>query len=69
MASLLAKNVFEEMREVDLFTGCRPLPSRLILKIKRDLKGNIDKCKCLLVTKSYQQVLGRDDDEVFAPTS
>jgi hypothetical protein len=68
MASLLAKNVYEEVQEADLPMNYRPLPSRLILKIKRDLKGNIDKYKCRLVAKGYQQVLGRDYDEVFAPT-
>jgi hypothetical protein len=43
MASLLAKNVNEEVSKADLPTGCKLLPSRLILKIKRDIKGNIEK--------------------------
>jgi hypothetical protein len=34
MASLLAKNVYEEVQEADLPMNHRPLPSQLILKIK-----------------------------------
>jgi hypothetical protein len=68
MASLLAKNVYEEVSKADLPTGCKPLPSRLILKIKRDIKGNIEKNKCRLVAKGFKQVLGRDYDDAFAPT-
>jgi hypothetical protein len=59
MASLLSKNIYEEVSKADLPTGCKPLHSRLILKITRDIEGNIEKYKCRLVAKGYRQVQGR----------
>jgi hypothetical protein len=58
MASLLSKNVYEKVSKfkADLQTGCKPLHSRLILKITRDIEGNIEKYKCRLVAKGYRQV-------------
>jgi hypothetical protein len=64
--AVLAKNVYEEVQEAEIPMHYRPLRSRLILKIKRDLKGNIDKYKCQMVAKAYKQGLVRDYNEVFA---
>jgi hypothetical protein len=49
--------------------GKAALPSRLVFAIKRDEHGNVEKYKCRLVAKGFQQVAGKDYDEVFAPTA
>ena len=67
--SLIAKNVYEEIDESLLPKGCKPLPSKGVCKIKRDIKGDIDKYKVRIVAKGFRQVAGRDYDEVFAPTA
>jgi hypothetical protein len=65
-ASLKAMGVFEES---DLPQGKTPLPSKLVLTIKRDGHGNVVKYKARLVAKGFKQLAGRDFDEVFAPTA
>lgn len=67
MASLLDKQVYTTVTEVP--HGARALPSKLVLTIKRDEKGNVDKYKARLVAKGFRQLAGRDYDEVFAPTA
>lgn len=49
--------------------GLTPLPSKLVLNIKRDEQGHVDKYKARLVAKGFRQIAGRDYDEVFAPTA
>ena len=66
LASLQAKGVYTEESPP---TGVTPLPSKLVLTIKRDEHGNIDKYKARLVAKGFRQIAGRDFDEVFAPTA
>ena len=66
VAALKALQVFSE---VDPPPGVRPLPSKLVFGIKRDLEGNIDKYKVRLVAKGFRQVAGRDYDDVYAPTA
>ena len=66
MASLTEKGVYEE---VSLPPGKRALPSKLVFAIKRHANGEIDKYKSRLVAKGFNQIAGRDYDEVFAPTA
>jgi hypothetical protein len=66
LAALQAKRVFTEASLPEHATA---LPSKLVLDIKRDEKGNIDKYKARLVAKGFRQIAGRDYDEVFAPTA
>lgn len=66
LAALCAKGVYTE---VDPPVGVTPLPSKLVLNIKRDAVGNIEKYKARLVAKGFKQIAGRDYDEVFAPTA
>jgi transposase InsO family protein len=66
LAALHTKSVYSE---VTLPEGAHPLPSKLVLNIKRDDLGNIDKYKARLVVKGCRQIAGRDYEEVFAPTA
>jgi hypothetical protein len=63
--SIKAKGVFEKL-QAD--APRKPLPTKLVLDIKRDTKGNIIKYKARLVVKGFRQVQGRDYEEVYAPT-
>jgi hypothetical protein len=65
LAALQARKVYTETTLPEHTTA---LPSKLVLDIKRDAHGNIDKYKARLVAKGFRQVAGRDYDEVFAPT-
>jgi hypothetical protein len=66
LASLDSKGVYTPVNPP---VGVNPLPSKLVLNIKRDEQGNLDKYKARLVAKGFRQVAGRDYDEVFAPTA
>jgi histone deacetylase 1/2 len=66
LAALQAKKVYTEATLPEHATA---LPSKLVLNIKRDEHGNVDKYKARLVAKGFRQVAGRDYDEVFAPTA
>jgi len=55
--------------EVSPPAGMKPLPPKLVLSIKRDEQGHIDKYKARPVAKGFRQLAGRDYDEVFAPTA
>ena len=66
MAALYEKDVYSETSPPD---GLTPLPSKLVLNIKRDEQGHVDKYKARLVAKGFRQIAGRDYDEVFAPTA
>lgn len=66
LSSLQAKNVYST---VDTPEDVTPLPSKLVLTIKRDALGGIEKYKARLVAKGFKQIEGRDYDEVFAPTA
>jgi hypothetical protein len=64
LAALQAKHVYTE---VTLPEDATAIPSKLVLDIKRDEYGNVDKYKARLVAKGFRQVAGRDYDEVFDP--
>ncbi|KAJ9511133.1 hypothetical protein QJQ45_013172 [Haematococcus lacustris] len=54
---------------VDKPAGARVLPTKWVLKIKRDAAGAIEKIKARLVAKGYMQVSGVDVGDVYAPVS
>jgi hypothetical protein len=66
MAALQAKKVYTESTLPEDATA---VPSKLVLDIKGDEQGNVEKYKARLVAKGFHQVPGRDCDEVFAPTA
>ena len=66
LQNMAEKDVYVEVDYDD--AQYKPLPSMLVLKIKRDSKGNIVKYKARLVAKGFRQVPGRDYNEIYAPT-
>ncbi|CAM8900416.1 unnamed protein product [Rhodiola kirilowii] len=54
---------------VPLPEGVKSISSKWIFRIKRDAKGNIDRCKALLVAKGFNQKKGIDFKETFYPVS
>jgi hypothetical protein len=66
MRALYEKGVYTEVSSPE---GITPLPSKLVLTIKRDELGHVEKYKARLVAKGFKQIAGRDYDEVFAPTA
>ena len=54
---------------VDAPTVAKVIPSRWVLKIKRDERGQVDKYKTRLVAKGFMQRFADGYTEVFAPTS
>ena len=54
--SLSEHGVFELC---ELPAGCRPLPAKRVLKIKRGAKGEIERFKARYVAKGFEQVYGR----------
>ena len=66
LAALSQKSVFIEEQPP---AGVQPIPAKLVLNIKRDQKGEIEKYKARLVAKGFYQAEGVDYDEIFAPTA
>jgi hypothetical protein len=65
-ASLLSMGVYEEC---DLPPGRNAISTKLLLKIKRNQHGAIDKYKARLVARGFLQEPGFDFYEVSAPTA
>ncbi|KAJ9519966.1 hypothetical protein QJQ45_014694 [Haematococcus lacustris] len=49
--------------------NARVLPTKWVLKVKRDVAGNIEKLKARLVAKGFYQQSGVDVGDVYAPVS
>ena len=62
--SLSEHRVFELC---DLPAGCRPLPAKWVLEIKRGAQGEIERFKARYVAKGFEQVYGVDFFETWAP--
>jgi hypothetical protein len=52
---------------VEIPDGVNPIGCKWVFKIKRDSKGNVDKCKARLIAKSYSQKEGVAYNETFSP--
>jgi hypothetical protein len=63
-ASLEANQTWELVQKLP---GIKPLPCKLIFKVKRDALGNNERFKVRLVVKGFAQRPGVDFDEVYAP--
>ena len=66
MQSLKDLNSFEW---VDPPEGVKPIPSKVIYKIKYDQDGKISKHKCRIVVKGFRQKKYIDYNETFAPVA
>ena len=64
LRSLSEHGVFELC---ELPAGCRPLPAKWVLKIKRGAQGDIERFKASYVAKGFKQVYGVDFFETWAP--
>ena len=62
--SLSEHGVFELC---ELPAGCRPLPAKWVLKIKRGAQGEIERFKARYVAKGFEQVYGVEFFETWAP--
>ena len=62
--SLSEHGVFEVC---ELPAGCRPLPAKWVLKIKRGAQGEIERFKARYVAKGFAQVYGFNFFETWAP--
>jgi hypothetical protein len=66
-SSFFTKRVYKEVKSLP--PGTVALKTQLVLDIKRDPYGNIDKYKCRFVACGNQQVEGVDFFDLFAPTA
>jgi hypothetical protein len=66
LSAIFEKGVYEECA---LPAGKRALSTKLVLTIKRDKWGNVDKYEARLVVRGFLQAKDIDYDEVFAPTA
>ena len=61
----LSEHCVFELRE--LSAGCRLLPAKWVLKIKRGAQGEIERLKATYVARGFEQVHGVDFFETWAP--
>jgi hypothetical protein len=64
LRSVFEKQVYEES---ELPPGRKALTMRMVLKIKRDIYGNVEKYKARLVVRGFVQKEGIDFEEILLP--
>ncbi len=65
LAALQQMGVYEVCKRPE---GKKVLPTKMVLEVKRDATGRVEKYKARLVALGCRQIAGKDYDEVFAPT-
>ncbi len=65
MPHLIHNRVYEECERP---LGKKVLHTKMVLEVKRDATGRVERYKARLVARGCRQIAGQDHDEVFAPT-
>ena len=66
---LEARGTWKIVQESDVKKGCRPLGTKLVLKIKRQPDGSVDKYKARLTVQGFMQRYGIDYLDTSSPVT